>query len=412
MTSTTSAERPMPLNRRVVITGYGALTCLGQDAKSTWEGMRSGTSGIARLTPEPFAVFKDTWTVRIGGEIKNLETDRFLEKREAKRLDRCTLLGIGAAVEAVAHSGIQFDAIDREHAGVVIGSGIGGISTIEEGVHTLASRGPDRISPFTVPRLMANATAGNVSIRFGLTGPCSCHATACASSGHAIADAANYIRRGHAEVMITGGTEAAITPLCLASFMTMKALSTRNDEPTRASRPFDVDRDGFILAEGAAMLVIESLEHALARGATIHAEIVGAGNSADAHHITAPDAGARAPRAPCAGPCRTPASTHRHRLHQRPRHLDALGDQAEVAAVLNIFGDHARKSAGGKLLMSSTKGVHGHALGRPARSSPSPASTPSATASSPRRPTSTTPTSPSTSTSSPTTPASGPSSTR
>ncbi len=354
----------MPLNRRVVITGYGALTCLGQDAKSTWEGMRSGTSGIARLTPEPFAVFKDTWTVRIGGEIKNLETDRFLEKREAKRLDRCTLLGIGAAVEAVAHSGIQFDAIDREHAGVVIGSGIGGISTIEEGVHTLASRGPDRISPFTVPRLMANATAGNVSIRFGLTGPCSCHATACASSGHAIADAANYIRRGHAEVMITGGTEAAITPLCLGSFMTMKALSTRNDEPTKASRPFDVDRDGFILAEGAAMLVIESLEHALARGATIHAEIVGAGNSADAHHITAPDAGgsgaSRSMRWALQDAGLKPTDIDYINAHGTST---PLGDQAEVAAVLNIFGDHARKSKGGKLLMSSTKGVHGHALG-------------------------------------------------
>src|SRR5690606_894173 len=228
----------------------------------------------------------------------------------------------------------------------------------------LHARGPDRISPFTVPRLMVNAVSGNVSIRWGLKGPASSHATACASSGHAIGDAFNYIRRGWADVMISGGAEAAVTPLCMGAFMTMKALSTRNDAPERASRPFDKDRDGFVLAEGAAMFILESLEHAQKRGATILAELVGFGNSSDAGHITAPDAeglgAARSMRWALQD-----AGLNTDEIDHVNCHGTStpLGDKAEVAAVLSVFGDHARKSAGGKLLMSSTKSVHGHALG-------------------------------------------------
>ncbi len=247
---------------------------------------------------------------------------------------------------------------------MIIGSGIGGISTIEEGVGILINRGPHRLSPFTVPRLMVNAVTGNISIRYGLTGPASAHATACASAGHAFGDAMRYMRSGTADVMIVGGAEGALTPLCLGAFMTMKALSTRNDEPEKASRPFDKDRDGFVLSEGAAMFVLETEAHAKARGATIHAELVGFGNSGDAGHITAPDAEGR-------GASRSmrwaldDAGLNPDQIGYVNAHGTStpLGDKAEVAAVLGVFGDHARGSAGGTLLMSSTKSVHGHCLG-------------------------------------------------
>lgn len=349
---------------RVVITGLGAVTNLGLDADSTWAAMREGRSGIGRIEHELFAKFKDTWTCRIAGQIRNFDPTRRMDARDARRLDRFTQLGLTAAIEAVERSGLDFARINGERAGVVIGSGIGGIQTIEEGLIVMAERGPDRISPFTVPRLMVNAVAGNISIRYGLRGPASAHATACASSGHAIADAMRYLRDGLADVMIAGGAEAAICPLCVGAFMTMKALSTRNDEPERASRPFDLDRDGFVLAEGAAMMVLETEEHARRRGAPILAELLGAGNSCDATHITAPDDQG------LGAACAMRLALRDARLN--PEQIDyinahgtgtPLGDKAEVAAVLRVFGDHARKSAGGKLLMSSTKSMHGHALG-------------------------------------------------
>lgn len=351
--------------RRVVITGLGAVTSLGTNAVDTWQAMRDGRSGIGLIEgDELFPRYSTEWAVRIAGQVKNWSPDGVIESREAKRMDRTTVLGVAAAVEAVRHSGIDFGREDRSRCGVVIGSGVGGISSIEESMRTLESKGPHRISPFTVPRLMVNAVTGNVSIRFGLEGPATAHATACASSGHAMSDAADYIRRGRADVMVSGGAEAAITPLCVGSFMTMKALSTRNDDPTTASRPFDKDRDGFVMAEGAGMFVLESEEHARARGATIYGELVGAANSCDAYHITAPEEGGR-------------GATNSMRWALEDAGLNAsqidyvnahgtstpLGDAAEVTAVMRVFGDHARKSAGGKLLMSSTKGVHGHALG-------------------------------------------------
>lgn len=346
--------------RRVVITGYGALTDLAHNAPESWAAMRDGRSGIRAIDLPNFDDFQG-WTVRIAGQVRGWTPD-FLEHREAKRIDRCTLLGMGAAEEAVRHSGLDFTAGDPTRRGIVIGSGIGGIQTIEDGVVVLHNKGPARLSPFTVPRLMVNAVTGNISIRFNLQGPASAHATACASSGHAIGDAMGYIRRGHADVMIVGGAEAAVTPLCVGAFMTMKALSTRNDAPEKASRPFDVDRDGFVLAEGAAMFVLESEEHAKARGATILGELVGFGNSSDAGHITAPDAEGRG-----AGNAMKWALEDAGLNADQIDYINAhgtstpLGDKAEVAAVKKIFGERSR--LGGGLVMSSTKSIHGHTLG-------------------------------------------------
>ncbi len=355
---------------KVVITGFGAITNLGHTARDTWEGMREGRNGIGLLEGEEFKRHTGHWTVLIAGQVKDWDpvATGLMDSRDAKRIDRFAILGMGATAEAVKHSGIDFSKEDGERCGVVIGSGVGGIRTIEEGMWMLIDRGPDRISPFTVPRLMVNAAAGNISIKYGLQGPASAHATACASSGHAIGDAMHIMRRGEADVMIVGGAEAAVTPLCIGAFSSMKALSTRNSDPSHASRPFDQHRDGFVLAEGAAMFVLETEEHAKKRGATIYAELVGTGNSCDATHITAPDAaGAGAGRS--------------MRWALRDAHLNAtdieyvnahgtstpLGDKAEVAAVLGIFGDHARKSkvgaGGGRLLMSSTKSMNGHSLG-------------------------------------------------
>jgi len=349
---------------RVVITGMGAVSNLGLDAATTWAGMREGRSGISPIEGDDFAAYHDKWSVRIGGQIKGWSPSGFIEHREMKRLDRFALLGMAAAHEAVRHSGIEFAKQDPERCGVVVGSGIGGIRTIEEGCGVMFSKGPDRLSPFTVPRLMVNAATGNISIMYGLQGPAMAHATACASSGHAIGDAMNVLRSGRADVMIAGGAEAAVSPLCVGAFMTMRALSTRNDDPTRASRPFDRTRDGFVLAEGAAMLVLETEEHARKRGATILAELVGHGNASDATHITAPDSAGR-------GAARSmkwaleDGGLNAEQISYVNAHGTStpLGDKAEVEAVLTVFGNHARKSAGGKLLMSSTKSMHGHSLG-------------------------------------------------
>jgi len=351
---------------RVVVTGVGALTCIGHDARSVWEAMREGRSGIRTIEGDEFAKYAGKWDCTIAGQVRGWDPTAggAVDAREARRLDRATVLGLGAAHQAVVHSGIDFSKENVEHCGVVIGTGIGGIRTIEEQVNVMLERGPDRISPLTVPRLMANATAGNVSIKYGLQGPSSAHATACASSGHAIAEAFDMIQRGWIDVAITGGTEAAVTPLCIGAFMTMKAMSTRNDAPEKASRPFDQGRDGFVMSEGSGILVIESEQHAKARGASILGEILGVGNTCDASHITAPD--------PAGG-----GASRSMKMALREAGLNAsdigyvnahgtstpLGDKAEVAAAMAVFGDGARKSAGGKLMMSSTKGVHGHHLG-------------------------------------------------
>ncbi len=349
---------------RIVITGMGAVTNLGHTAAATWSAMREGRSGISAIEGPEFTRGNVDWEVKFGGQVKNWEPAGVLDVREQRRHDRFSQLGLFAAVQAVADSGLDFKTGDPERYGVVVGSGIGGIRTIEEGAIVLAEKGPGRLSPFTVPRLMPNAAAGNISIHFGLQGHCTTHATACASSGHSIGDAMLCMRRGEAEAMIVGGAEAAVSPICVGAFAAMRALSTRNDAPTRASRPFDVDRDGFVLAEGAAMFVIETEEHARKRGAKVYAELVGQANAADASHITAPDpAGAGAARS--MRWALRDAGLNADQIDYVNAHGTStpLGDSAEVEAVMRLFGDHARRSRGGKLLMSSTKSMHGHCLG-------------------------------------------------
>jgi 3-oxoacyl-[acyl-carrier-protein] synthase II len=351
--------------RRVVITGIGAVTNIGTDATSAWDAMVRGVSGVSRLEGPPFDRYPDDqWAVRIAGHIRDWEEHTYIEKREAKRLDRFAILGISAGIQAVETSGIDFSKLDPERCGVVVGSGVGGIQTIEHGVGVLHEKGPARLSPFTVPRLMANAISGDLSIRYGLQGHSGSHTTACASSGHSIGDAYQIIQRGRADVILAGGSEGAVSPLCVGAFMTMRALSTRNDDPERASRPFDQGRDGFVLSEGAAVLVLEAEEHAKARGAEIHGEIVGYGASSDASHITAPDphgsGAARAMRWALEDAELDPGAVQYVNAHGTST---PLGDKAEVAAVESIFGDHARKSRGGTLLMSSSKSMIGHCLG-------------------------------------------------
>lgn len=358
-----------PIASRVVITGMGAITNLGPDAPSTWAAMREGRSGISRIESPEFNNYstrfgEDVWSTKIAGQVKTWDANKYVEPREQRRLDRFAVLALCAAGEAVADSGIDFAREVPERCGAVVGSGVGGIITIEEGVGIMHSKGPDRLSPFTVPRLMVNAAAGNISIKYGLQGPSGAHATACASSGHAIGDALHLLRKGRADVMLAGGAEAAVSPLCVGAFMTMRALSQRNDDPTGASRPFDRTRDGFVLAEGAAMFVIETEDHARARGARIYAELLGYGNSSDAAHITAPDeqgrGASRSMKWALEDAALNPTDIGYVNAHgtSTPR-----GDEAEVNAVLKVFGDHARASAGGKLLMSSTKSMIGHCLG-------------------------------------------------
>jgi 3-oxoacyl-[acyl-carrier-protein] synthase II len=358
--------RPSGEPRRVVITGLGAVTNVGHDAPSSWDAIVAGRSGVSRVeSDEGFSKWpQDAWTVKIAGAIRGWDEATRIEPREVKRLDRFAILGISAGIEAVESSGLDFGTLDATRCGVVVGSGVGGIQTIEAGVGVLNDRGPGRLSPFTVPRLMANAISGDLSIRYGLKGHSGSHTTACASAGHSIGDAMQVIRAGHADVMLAGGSEGAVSPLCLGAFMAMRALSTRNDDPTRASRPFDRSRDGFVLSEGAAVLVLEEEHHARKRGATILAELLGYAASSDANHITAPDeAGAGAMRSMTwalkdAG--LNPTDVDYINAHGTST---PLGDKAEVAAVTTLFGDHALPARGGRLLMSSTKSMLGHCLG-------------------------------------------------
>ena len=334
---------------RVVVTGVGGITNIGHDAPSIWHSMSEGRSGISEIDLPDFNQWSDDeWHVKIAGQIRDWDSTTRLDKREVRRLDRFAVLGVSAAYEAAESSGIDFSKENDTRCGVVIGSGVGGIQTIEQSVQTLHEKGPTRLSPFTVPRLMANAIAGDVAIRFGLRGPSSSHTTACASSGHSIGDAMHIIMRGEADIMLAGGSEAAVSPLCIGSFASMKALSTRNDAPQQASRPFDVDRDGFVLSEGAAVLVLESESHAKARGAEILCELLACCTTTDAGHITAPDPeGAGAARA-MSGALKN-AGLNPEDVDYINAHGTStpLGDRAELSAVKNVFGDHALQSKGG-----------------------------------------------------------------
>jgi 3-oxoacyl-[acyl-carrier-protein] synthase II len=297
--------------------------------------------------------------VHFGGDIPDFKVDEYVDRREAKRLDRFTQFAVHAGGQAIGDSGLNFDRMDRLRCGVILGSGIGGLGEIEAQIERMMKKGPDRVSPFTVPKMMVNAAGGNLSISYGLTGPNYAVATACASATNAMGDAMRSVRLGETDLVITGGSEAAITPMGLAAFQNMKALSTRNDDPAGASRPFDADRDGFVLGEGAGLLVFEELEHAKARDAKIYAEVLGYGTTSDAGHITAPDpeghGASAAMRAAIHDAGLTPEDINYINAHGTST---PLGDAAETRAIKVVFGDHAYK-----LRVSSTKGALGHALG-------------------------------------------------
>ncbi len=339
-----------------MVTGLGVVTDVGIDVPTMWQAVSEGRSGV-----NPITAFEQgpEWTVRIAGEAREWDPAGYIDTRELKRMDRFCAMGVCAAIDAAKDCGIDLQAGDPYRRGVVIGSGVGGILTIEIGHTKLLKLGPRKVSPFTVPKLMVNAAAGNVSIRLNLRGANSAPATACATGAHAIGNALRLIQRGEADVMFAGGAEAAITPLCISSFAAMKALSARNDDPQRASRPFDRDRDGFVLAEGAAVVVLEELGQATKRGAKIYGEIVGFGSSGDAHHIAAPEpTGYGALRA--METAIADAGVDAEQIDYINAHGTStpLGDTAEVLAVNQLFGPHARK-----LVMSSTKSMTGHTLG-------------------------------------------------
>ncbi len=308
------------MSRRVVVTGIGLLSPIGIGTEANWQGLLAGRSGVARITQFDATDF----AAQIAGEVKGFDPLQFVEKKEVKKIDVFIQYAIAASQFAMDDSGLKITPANANRVGVFIASGIGGFSTIEREHQALLEGGPRRISPFFIPAAIINLAAGHVSIRFGAKGPNLATATACSASAHAIGEASDMIRRGDADVMIAGGSEAAITPMGVGGFAAMRALSTRNDEPERASRPFDKERDGFVIGEGSGILVLEERESALARGARIYAEVVGYGASADAFHITAPaEDGDGAVRAMQAALESAGVDRIRRRLHQRPRHLDA-----------------------------------------------------------------------------------------
>jgi len=341
--------------RRVVITGLGCVTALAESAKGLFTALCEGKSGISAI--ESFDTGE--YPVRLGGEVKNFVPTKYIEQRVSKRMDRFAQMAVASAMQAVDDSGLDFSKEDVSRIGVIVGTGIGGIKEIEEQHRRLLKGGPKRVSPFCVPRLMGNAASGNIAIHYGLQGPNICVVSACASGSHAIGEAYCNIVAGRSDVMITGGSEAALTPIGLASFCAARSLSTRNDAPTAASRPFDRDRDGFVLAEGAGVIIIEEEGRAKKRGANIYAEVLGYAATDDGHHITAPLPNGE-------GAARTmklaliDAGIEAEKVDYINAHGTGteLNDAAESAAIRTIFGDHAYK-----LAVSSTKSCTGHLLG-------------------------------------------------
>lgn len=344
------------MKRRVVITGMGVVTSLGETVEEMWGALCAGRSGIGPITRWDMSAYP----VRFGGECTGFDVTRYgVEKREVKKLDRFAQFGIAAAVSAVRNAGVDFTKEDAFRCGVIIGSGIGGLETVEEAQSTVVARSFDRLSPFTVPKMMANAASGNVSILFGLRGICTAISTACATAANAIGDASRFIAHDYADIMLAGGSEAALCKLGMGSFIAARALSTRNDDPARASRPWDKNRNGFVMGEGAGVLVLEEYEHARRRGATIFAELAGYGTTADAHHITAPiEEGTGASKA--MDLAIEDARIARDAVNYVNAHGTStnLGDLAEVRAIKQTFGEHAKK-----LAISSTKSHLGHLLG-------------------------------------------------
>jgi 3-oxoacyl-[acyl-carrier-protein] synthase II len=343
------------MKRRVVITGIGAVTSLSCKVDDLWQRILRGESGIHAL-----ALFDTTnHKVKFGGDIHDWNIEGYIDRKEEKRLDRFTQFALVAGIDAVKDSGLDFSKEDAFRCGVILGSGIGGLNEIETQHERLLTKGPDKVSAFTIPKLMVNAASGHVSIRYGLRGPNYAVATACASATNAMGDAFKAIQYDDADVMVTGGTEAACTPMGLSGFANMRALSERHDDPPGASRPFDLDRDGFVLSEGAGLLVFEEREHARKRGARIYAEVLGYGASADGGHITQPDAEGVGAAKAMSGALRDGkldvAAIDYINAHGTST---PLGDKAETYAIKTVFGEHAYK-----LSISSTKSSLGHLLG-------------------------------------------------
>lgn len=343
------------MKKRVVITGIGAVTPIGIGKEAYWNALKTGVVGVDLITS-----FDTTeYVTKIAAEVKDFEPDQFMAKKEAKRMDRYTQFAVAASKLAIDDSKLDLDKIDADRFGVVIGSGIGGLLTLEEEHKKLLEKGPSRVSPFMIPMMISNMATGVVSMTFNAKGPNYSVVTACATGTNAIGEAFKLIQRGDADLMMAGGTEASITPLGVAGFCSMKAMSTRNDDPKTASRPFDQDRDGFVMGEGAGVLILESLEHALERGATIYGEVVGFGSTADAYHITSP-----APDGEGA------ARSMRMAIREAGIDAKAIGyvnahgtstsynDKFETMAIKSVFGDHAKD-----LMVSSTKSMTGHLLG-------------------------------------------------
>ena len=342
--------------RRVVITGLGALTPIGNTLSEYWEGLLSGTSGAAPITYFDAEKFKTQFAC----EVKGFDPKDHMDRKEARKLDRFAQFAMASTAEAMEDSGLDLDSINKDRAGVIWGSGVGGLQTFEDEVLNFAAgNGTPRFNPFFIPKLIADIAPGMISIKYGFRGPNFATVSACASASNALIDSLNYIRLGYADIMISGGSEAGVTQAGIAGFNAMHALSTRNDDPKTASRPFDKDRDGFVLGEGSGTLVLEEYEHAKARGAKIYAELVGGGLSADAHHMTAPHPdglGARKVMENCLRDAQlAPESIDAINMHGTST---PLGDIAESKAITDVFGEHAYN-----ININSTKSMTGHLLG-------------------------------------------------
>lgn len=343
------------MRKRVVITGLGIVSPVGTGLEKFWSSLTAGVSGIGPVTR-----FDPThFSTKIAGEVTDFEPTRYIDKKEARRMDRFTQFAVAATGMALQDAALDLDAENRDRIGVILGSGVGGIETLELQAKVLAEKGPGRVSPLFVPMMIANMGAGQVAISHCLRGPNITSVSACASSSNAIGDAFKMLQCGRADVMISGGSEAAITPLAMAGFISMKAMSTMNEEPEKASRPFDLKRDGFVIGEGAAILVLETLEHALDRNARIYAEVAGYGSTCDAYHMTAPDpegyGAANSMKEALSDAGIEPSAVDYINAHAT---ATPLGDKAETLAIKKIFGQHAYKVA-----ISSTKSMTGHLLG-------------------------------------------------
>lgn len=355
MTDSPIFTRETRPERRVVITGMGMVTPLGLTVSESWKAAVAGQSGIANIT-----AFDPTgYDAHFAGEVKNFDVNLYVEKKEQKKMDRFIHLSMASAQMAVEDSGLTFEGKRGDRAGTLVGVGIGGLSAIESQHKVMLERGPGRISPFFIPMVITNLAAGQISIRYGLRGPNYSVTSACASGAHSIGEAAGFIRRGLCDVMLAGGAEAAVCPMAIGGFAAMRALSTRNEQPKMASRPFDRDRDGFVLSEGAAVLVLEDYEHAARRGAKIYAELSGYGTTSDAYHMTNPApggaGGAGAMRLALADAKLNPGQVQYINAHGTST---PVGDGLETQAIKAVFGEHAQK-----LWVSSTKSMMGHSLG-------------------------------------------------